>query len=93
MAELADLDRLAEAARPERVVLAWVDRPVQLPARLAGQVDTLPLAEAKSLAQRIGGPGYGLPMAQLTGHGYRNCPVWRHPLRPADITSLRSACR
>jgi thiol-disulfide isomerase/thioredoxin len=48
MAEYAHLPELVRAAAPDRIVLAWIDRPIAVPAGLQGQVDTLPAPAARA---------------------------------------------
>lgn len=97
MAEWRDLGALVEAARPDKVVLAWVDRPIPPPPGLAGQVAILPVEQARALALKLGGEGYGLPMAtyfpaNVPGSAVP-CAPWRAPLRPDNLGALRKLCR
>lgn len=92
MAEWRDLAVLVAAAKPDQVVLAWVDRPIPPPPALAGQVAVMPHAQAQELAQSLGGEGFGLPMAAYVPAGQRPCAPWRAPLRPKDLESLRKLC-
>ncbi|WCT78318.1 hypothetical protein [Novosphingobium humi] len=92
MAEWRDLAALVAAASPDQVVLAWVDRPMPPPPALNGQVAVMPHAQALELAQRLGGEGFGLPMAAYAPVGRRPCAPWRGPLRPKDMESLRQLC-
>ena len=92
MAELRNLEKLAEAAAPDVIVLAWVDRPIPVPANLAGKVETMPAEQARALAQSLGGEGFGLPMATVVLAGRKPCPPWRASLRVADLAALRRLC-
>ncbi|GHC98866.1 hypothetical protein GCM10019060_31100 [Novosphingobium pokkalii] len=89
MAEYANLPALVRAAAPDRVVLAWIDRPIAVPAGLQGQVDSLPAPAARALAEHELGVGFGLPAALAPGRG---CPPWRGPLHPTDLATWRSHC-
>jgi len=90
MAELAALPRIVAAAGEETVVLAWVDRALPPP---AGRVEIMPTAEARALAERLGGAGYGLPMATWIAPDGKVCAPWRTALRAQDVTSLIASCR
>lgn len=92
MAEWRDLAALVAAAKPDQVVLAWVDRPIPPPPALAGQVAVMPSDQARELALRLGGEGFGLPMAAYAPAGRRACAPWRAPLRPKDLEPLRKLC-
>ncbi len=92
MAEWRDLASLVVVAKPDQVVLAWVDRPISPPASLNGKVAVMPLAQARELALRLGGEGFGLPMTAYTPAGMQACPPWRAPLHPRDLESLRKLC-
>lgn len=96
MAEYAELGRMVEAAAPEQIFLAWTDRPIapprSLPPRLAGQVRVMGVDAARQLALRIGGEGYGLPMAALVDAEGHACAVWKAPLTPADVETFRRRC-
>jgi hypothetical protein len=92
MAELRNLAKLVDAAAPDVIVLAWVDRPIPVPANLAGKVETMPAEQARALAQSLGGEGYGLPMATVVSAGRKPCPPWRAPLRVADLAALGRLC-
>ncbi len=89
MTEYANLPALVRAAAPDRIVLAWIDRPVVAPATLQGQVDSMPVAAARDLAEKRLGVGFGLPAALAP---VRLCLPWRGPLRPADIARWRDSC-
>lgn len=77
---------------PDRIVLAWVDRPIDVPAALAPQITAMPAAQAQALAISYGGQGYGLPMATILDAQGRPCPVWRRPLRPEDVAEFYRMC-
>lgn len=77
---------------PDRIVLAWVDRPIAVPATLAPQVTAMPAAQAQALAISYGGQGYGLPMATTLDAQGRPCPVWRRALRPEDVAEFYRMC-
>ncbi|MDE2405872.1 MAG: hypothetical protein KGM17_14480 [Sphingomonadales bacterium] len=88
-AELRNLPALAGAAAPQRITLAWIDRPA-LPT--TAEVAQLPPAQAARLARELLGEGYGLPAAVMLDAGGRACAVLRAPLTPAAIAGLRKAC-
>lgn len=92
MAEWRNLPRLAAMVAPDRIVLAWVDRPIAVPPGLAPQVTTMPAPEAQALAVRHGGQGFGLPMAVIMDAQGKACPLWRRPLRPEDVTDFYRTC-
>jgi len=89
MAEYANLPALVGAAAPDRIVLAWVDRPIPVPAAVQGQVDIMPAAQARQLAESRLGEGFGLPAALVLS---RACPPWRGPLRAQDLAAWRASC-
>jgi thiol-disulfide isomerase/thioredoxin len=93
MAEWRNLPRLAAMLAPDRIVLAWVDRPIPVPVTLAPQVSAIPAAEAQALAVKYGGQGFGLPMATLIDGRGEACPVWRRPLRPEDVGDFYRTCQ
>jgi thiol-disulfide isomerase/thioredoxin len=92
MAELRDLPRLAAAAAPDRIALAWVDRPPALPPALAAQVDIIAPPQAHALAVRLGGQGFGLPMAAIMAPSGQYCRPWPHSLSPEKLPDLRQSC-
>jgi len=92
MVEWRDLPRLAATLAPDRIVLAWVDRPIPVPPVLASQVSTMPALEARALAMRYGGQGFGVPMAALIDAHGEACPVWRRALRPEDVAEFYRMC-
>jgi hypothetical protein len=92
MVEWRNLPQLAARLAPDRIVLAWVDRPVQAPGALAGRVSIMPVEEARALARRLGGQGYGLPMATILGEHGETCPPWRRALRPEDVSEFYRSC-
>jgi thiol-disulfide isomerase/thioredoxin len=87
MAEYAHLPELVRAAAPDRIVLAWIDRPIAVPAGLQGQVDSLP-RRPRALAEHELGVGFGLPAARPGAW----LPAWRGPLHPTDLATWRSHC-
>jgi thiol-disulfide isomerase/thioredoxin len=92
MAEWRELPQLAARLAPDRIVLAWVDRPIAVPPALAGQVSAMPADEARALAVRYGGQGFGLPMAVMIDEHGRSCSPWRRPLRPEDLAEFFRMC-
>lgn len=90
-AEVAVLPALVTAAAPVRVIVAWIGRPLVLPVGLP--VTTLPPAAAEALAERVGGPGYGVPLTAIFDGNGRLCAVRRKPLSPDDVSPLLAACR
>ena len=93
MAELAALPGIVAAAGDEPVVLAWVDRAIPMPAAPAGRVEIMPPDQARALAERLGGVGYGLPMSTWIGPGGKACAPWRAALRVEDVAALIARCR
>jgi hypothetical protein len=69
-----------------------VDRPLALPPTLAAQVEIMPPPQAHALAQRLGGQGFGLPMAAMMATTGRFCRPWPHSLTPANLGELRKSC-
>ena len=91
MAEYRELAKLAAVAAPDKVLLAWVDRPMPVPAPLANQVGILSPTQAYALAEKLGGEGFGLPMAVYMRDG-AYCRVWKKPLTPEGLAPLRHDC-
>lgn len=88
------LPALIAAAAPDRIALAWIDRPMPLPSNISpATIDNIGAKDAQSLAARLGGEGYGLPFAVMLDKEGQVCAVWRKPLRPTDIDALRADCR
>lgn len=92
MVEYRDLSALVSAAEPDRLVLAWVDEPVPVPGQLAGRVDAVSAREARGLADRLLGEGYGLPSAVVLDPAGRACAVWKAPLHGSEVRALRDRC-
>lgn len=92
MVEYRALDELVRAAAPDRIVLAWVDRPIPVPPALRGQVDAMPAEQALELARAVGGTGFGLPMAVRIPASGAPCRAWRAPLHAGQISALKAAC-
>ncbi|HWL46808.1 MAG TPA: hypothetical protein VNQ31_03750 [Sphingomonadaceae bacterium] len=92
MAEYRRLAALVPAAAPDRIALAWVDRPIAPPPAVARLVGSVPAAEARRFARLIGGDGYGLPFAAMFDSAERPCAVWRGALDAAAIAGLRARC-
>ncbi|MDP9057164.1 MAG: hypothetical protein M3N34_07555 [Pseudomonadota bacterium] len=91
--EYRAIPALVAAAAPNQVVLAWVDRSIAPPSGIVPANGVLDVLDAQALAARIGGEGYGLPFSAMFDSDSRVCSVWRRPLRPDDIKTLKSACR
>lgn len=83
----------AGAASADRVVLAWIDRPVPL-AETPGPVRVMTVAPAiaNAWAQAHLGMARGLPFAVLTDAAGRACGLHKGPLAAADIAALRAQC-
>lgn len=92
MAELGHLPDLVRAAAPDRLVLAWIDRPIPIRGELAGQVDTMDPAEARRLAERELGEGFGLPAAIALGPAGRACRPLRGSIAAPDLAAWRRNC-
>ncbi|HWU03505.1 MAG TPA: hypothetical protein VN222_12265 [Novosphingobium sp.] len=92
MQEYRALPALVAAARPDRLVLAWTDRPLPVPPQLRGEVEVLAPAEAHALALRALGEGYGLPAALGLRGGQVVCRPWRGPLSAREIAEFRRGC-
>lgn len=92
MAELGHLPDLVRAAAPDRLVLAWIDRPIPIRGELAGQVDTMDPAEARRLAERELGEGFGLPAAIAMGPVGRVCRPVRGSIAATDLAAWRRNC-
>jgi thiol-disulfide isomerase/thioredoxin len=92
MAEWRNLPRLAAMVAPDRIVLAWIDRPIPVPPALAPQVSAAPVVEAQALAVKYGGQGFGLPMATIIDGRDKACAVWRRPLHPENVKEFYQAC-
>ena len=96
MGEYADLAQITAAAAPGPVLLAWTDRAIAPPRglspTLAVQVRSLPVDVARRLALRLGGEGYGLPMAAMLDADGRDCALMRAPVGPAEIRAMLRRC-
>ena len=92
MAEYRELPALVVAARPERIVLAWIDRPLPPPAALAGEVGVMLPAEARRLALLRLGEGFGLPAVVFTGAALADCPPLRGRLTVQSLAALLRLC-
>ncbi len=90
-AELGMLPQLIAAGAGDDLELAWIDAPPPLDPAAPG-VRMLPVREARALAEAIGGQGYGLPFAARFDSRDKPCAVWRAPLRPEDLATLRQQC-
>lgn len=91
MVEYRELSPLVAAAAPDRVELAWIDRPMAVPKALVGSVTSMTPEAARALAERVGGEGFGLPMA-VYERGGRTCRVWKRPLAAGDVAMMRKGC-
>ena len=92
MAEYRGLSALAAAAAPDRLALAWIDRPIAPPPELAPTVDALPPGDARRLAETALGEGYGLPSSAMLDSSGHACALWRSPLHPDDLKAMRLQC-
>lgn len=84
------LPALILAAAPNRLILAWIDRPIGQPVQAT--IEALDAQDAQALAGRIGGEGYGLPFSAMFDSNGRVCGIWRKPLHPKDVKLLIEAC-
>ena len=92
-AEYRSLPDLVAASAPDKIVLAWVDRPVQRPSMVSKYgVEELATKDAQALGLRLGGEGYGLPFTAVMDGDGRLCALWRKPLHPEDVMRLISSC-
>lgn len=92
MVEYQNLPALAAASVPDRLVLAWIDKPLAAPLVLASQVQSMPLDDARQLARTIAGEGYGLPFSAMLNANGKPCAVVLAPLHPADLPLLHARC-
>jgi hypothetical protein len=92
MAEYQDLPELVRTADPDRIVLAWIDKPIAVPTQLAGKTESVPSDEAQRLAHSFLGEGYGLPFSVMLDKHERRCAIWRAPLHARDIAAMRKQC-
>ena len=93
MAEYKNLPQLAKAAAPDRIALAWIDRPIGVPTALGPITRVIPVEEARQTAERLGGIGYGLPFSSMNDSEGHVCALWRNPLEPSNLETLRKLCR
>jgi thiol-disulfide isomerase/thioredoxin len=92
MLEYQNLPALVAASAPDRLILAWVDKPLAAPPVLSSQVQSMPLNDARQLARAIAGEGYGLPFSAMLDASGKPCVVVRAPLHPADLPLLHARC-
>lgn len=95
MAEYQALPALATAAAPDRIVLAWIDRPIVRPPgapAIVADIRSLPAEDARRLAQNLAGDGYGLPFSVMFDGAARACAIWRRALHADDLAALRAQC-
>jgi thiol-disulfide isomerase/thioredoxin len=92
MVEYRTLSELIPVAAPVPVVLAWIDREIAPPVGLEKQVGSVPEGAARRLARDIAGEGYGLPFSALFDAKGKPCALLKAPLKPADVTAMRSRC-
>lgn len=91
--EIRELAALAEAAKPARLQLAWIDRkPTNLPAPPPGGWSVSPPAEARRLMASAAPSARGLPMAILFD-GTRACAVREGPITVLDLRGMKDSCR
>lgn len=91
MAELADLGPLADAARPQVLVLAWIDRPVRSTVMAKGG-EIMPAVQAQNLASHVAGLGFGLPLGVMTDAAGHPCAMRKARLHPMDVAAMRAQC-
>jgi thiol-disulfide isomerase/thioredoxin len=93
IAELRDMPRLAEAAKPGRIVIVWSDNGIRrFPMPNIANVEI-----RRDLAQRtmadLGGPeNAGLPYTAILDRRGKKCGEWRGLLTSEIIGRLRKAC-
>jgi hypothetical protein len=92
MAEYKNLPALVAAAAPDRLALAWIDQPIAPPSQGAPNVLSLPASEARHLAYKVAGAGYGLPFSVKFNLKGDVCAIWRAPLGAEDFAVLRARC-
>nr|WP_166179335.1 hypothetical protein [Altererythrobacter segetis] len=93
VAELRELPVLANAAAPNRLVLAWTDRAARLPpeaARLG--VTQVSLAKAREMLVRFGRGNSGLPLVVMLREDGTACGTLRESLSKEGIAELLASC-
>ena len=94
MAEYRGLPAIVSAATPRtRVVLAWIDKPIEIPSGLAGRTDAISAREARKLAVQVLGQGFGLPAAAVLNPDGKACAIRRAPMQVDDVAPLLEKCR
>jgi len=88
--ELKDLPELANAASPDQIVLAWIDRSPRV--KLIDGVTVMPRDQAVALFNRISPNGSGLPLAVLFDGEGRPCATLQVRLRIERLAKFRAAC-
>ncbi|WP_234149005.1 thioredoxin domain-containing protein [Sphingobium sufflavum] len=94
LVELRNLPKLAAAAAPDRLVIAWTDGAARrLVSVHPANVELVEQDRAQQLLEEMAGDAAGLPYAvMLDGRGKR-CAEWRAPLMPPDVSRFRALCR
>lgn len=94
-AELKEVEALATAAAPRRLLVVPADRSRATAAMLAPVAAERVWRDAGAVRALWSGAigAAGLPFALVTDDGGRPCAEHRRVLRPADLAALAAACR
>ena len=91
--ELRDLPKLAEAAAPDRLELAWTDHPARLPAQAVRiGVTQASRIRVRELMMRYGQGNSGLPFVVMLRDDGTRCATLGRRLSEEGITALRKRC-
>lgn len=94
LVEIRNLSKLAAAAAPDRVVVAWTDGAIRrLVPSPPANVELLEPDRARYLLEEMAGDVGGLPYAVMLDERDQRCAEWRAPLRPTDLHGFRALCR
>jgi hypothetical protein len=89
-AELRQLPALVAMAAPDRVVLAWLDRPPAV-ARSHDGIRVMTPAEARALFRDVPG-NQGVPLTAMLDASGRVCAQVPEALHAGSLARLRGAC-
>ena len=92
MLEYRELPEFVRAAAPDRISLAWIDRSILPPPHTDVAVHSLSSDDARRLARKIGGEGYGLPLSAMVNANGQLCAVWHRRLLDQDLGAMRARC-
>jgi thiol-disulfide isomerase/thioredoxin len=93
VAELRDLPALADAAAPDRLILAWTDRPARVPDKaVRSGVTQVTVARARELMARYGEGNAGLPLVVMLRSDGTPCAIQHRSLSSEGLAALLKRC-